>query len=234
MLAACGFPNKRCDQQVDPPLKPQLIWDLPTRVFHWLLVVCVLGAWLTAESERSRMQHLALGYSSGVLVAWRVIWGFVGGRYARFSDFVSSPAAAWTYLRAYLPAVRPGGQTQAHYLGHNPAGGWAVMGLLAAVALAVGTGWVGYQDGSAELWCVLHGLVGMGIILLVGLHVLAVFATGFMHGENLVRAMWTGRKPALPEQGGASSHGVIGLALCFATMWFGWAVYTDRFPGLST
>jgi cytochrome b len=234
MLAACGFPNKRGDLQVDAPITPQLIWDLPTRVFHWLLVVCVLGAWLTAESERSRMQHLALGYSAGVLVAWRVIWGFVGGRYARFTGFVRSPAAAWTYLRAYLPAVRRAGQTQTHYLGHNPAGGWAVMALLAAVALVVATGWVSYQDGSAELWCALHGLVGKGIILLVGLHVLAVLATGFMHRENLVRAMWTGRKRAQPEQGVVSSYRVIGLALCFATIWFGWAVYTDRFPGLST
>jgi len=223
---------------VDPPVTPQLIWDLPTRVFHWLLVVCVLGAWLTAESERSRMQHLALGYSAGALVAWRVVWGFVGGRYARFTDFVKSPTAAWVYLRAYLraylPSVRRSGKTQTHYLGHNPAGGWAVLGLLGVVALAVATGWVSYQDGSAELWCALHELVGKGIILLVGLHVLAVVATGFIHGENLVRAMWTGRKRALPEQGVASSHRVIGLVLCFATICFGWAIYTDRFPGLST
>ena len=102
------------------------------------------------------MQHLALGYSAGALVAWRVVWGFVGGRYARFTDFVRSPTAAWVYLRAYLPSVRRIGKAQAHYLGHNPAGGWAVLGLLAAVALAVATGWVSYQDGSAELWCALR------------------------------------------------------------------------------
>lgn len=216
------------------PVTPQLIWDLPTRIFHWLLVVCVLGAWLTAESERSRMQHLALGYSAGALVAWRVVWGFVGGRYARFTDFVRSPTTAWAYLCAYLPSARRSGKTQTHYLGHNPAGGWAVLGLLATVALAVATGWVSYQDGDAELWCALHELVGKGIILLVGLHVLAVVATGFIHGENLVRAMWTGRKRALPEQGVASSHRVIGLVLCLATIWFGWAIYTDRFPFLST
>ena len=60
------------------PATPQLIWDLPTRVFHWLLAVCVLGAWLTAESERTLMLHLALGYSAGVLVFWRLVWGFVG------------------------------------------------------------------------------------------------------------------------------------------------------------
>ena len=220
--------------QADTPDAPQLIWDMPTRVFHWLLAACVLGAWLTAESERSRMLHLALGYSAGVLVIWRVVWGFVGSRYARFSDFVKTPSAALAYLRGYLPAARRVGATQSHYVGHNPAGGWAVLALLAAVALAVATGWVSYQDGSPELWCDLHGLVGKGIIVLVGLHVLAVVATGFMHGENLVRAMWTGRKRALPGQGIAFSYGVIGLALCAATGWFGWVVYTARIPGLNT
>ena len=163
------------DIPVDTPTTPQLIWDLPTRVFHWLLAVCVLGAWLTAESERSRMLHLALGYSSGVLVAWRLVWGFVGSRYARFADFVTSPVAVLSYLHAYLPQAWRAGQTQTRtrYLGHNPAGGWAVVALLVVVALAVATGWVSYQDGSADLWGELHALVGNGIIVLVGLHVAA-------------------------------------------------------------
>ena len=104
-------PDEPVDTTVDTRTKPQLIWDLPTRVFHWLLAACVLGAWLTAESERSRMLHLALGYSAGVLVAWRVIWGFLGSRYARFSNFVKSPAAALAYLRGYLPEARAAGQS---------------------------------------------------------------------------------------------------------------------------
>ena len=224
------------DKPVDLPTTPQLIWDLPTRVFHWLLAVCVLGAWLTAESERSRMLHLALGYSSGVLVAWRLVWGFVGSRYARFADFVKSPAAVLSYLRAYLPQAWRAGQTQArtHYLGHNPAGGWAVVALLAVVALADATGWVGYQDGSLELWGELHELVGNGIMVLVGVHVAAVIATGLLHRENLVRAMVNGYKRARNGEGIPGAFTLLGLVLGFAIVAFTWQVYSGVFPSLTT
>ena len=222
------------DDTAGVPAAPQLIWDLPTRVFHWLLAACVIGAWLTAESERSRMLHLALGYSAGALVAWRVIWGFVGSRYARFAEFVRSPAAALSYLRGYLPAARAAGQTQAHYVGHNPAGGWAVLALLAVVALAVGTGWVTYQDDSAELWGGLHALAGNGIMVLVGLHVAAVIATGLLHRENLVRAMVNGYKRARSGDGIPGAFTLLGLVLGFATVAFTWQVYSGVFPSLTT
>jgi cytochrome b len=213
-----------------------MIWDLPTRVFHWLLAVCVLGAWLTAESERTLMLHLALGYSAGVLVAWRLVWGFVGSRYARFADFVTSPAAVLSYLRAYLPQAWLAGQTQArtHYLGHNPAGGWAVVALLVVVALADATGWVSYQDGSADLWGELHELVGNGIIVLVGLHVAAVIATGLLHRENLVRAMVNGYKRARIGEGIPGAFTLLGLVLGFAIVAFTWQVYSGVFPSLTT
>ncbi len=224
------------DKPVDIPTTPQLIWDLPTRVFHWLLAVCVLGAWLTAESERSRMLHLALGYSSAVLVAWRLVWGFVGSRYARFADFVTSPAAVLSYLRAYLPQAWLTGQNQArtHYLGHNPAGGWAILALLVVVALAGATGWASYQDGSADLWSELHELVGNGIIVLVGLHVAAVIATGLLHRENLVRAMVNGYKRARSGDGIPGAFTLLGLVLGFAMVAFTWQVYSGVFPSLTT
>jgi len=216
------------------PATPQLIWDLPTRVFHWLLAACVIGAWLTAETERSRMLHLALGYSAGVLVAWRVMWGFVGSRYARFAEFVRSPAAALSYLRGYLPAARAAGQTQTHYVGHNPAGAWAVLALLATVALVVATGWVTYQDDSAELWGALHELVGNGIMVLVGLHVAAVIATSVLHRENLVRAMVNGYKRARSGEGIPGAFTLLGLVLGFAVVAFTWQVYSGVFPSLTT
>ena len=222
------------DDTAGVPATPQLIWDLPTRVFHWLLAACVIGAWLTAESERSRMLHLALGYSAGALVAWRVIWGLVGSRYARFAEFVRSPAAALSYLRGYLPAARAAGQTQTHYVGHNPAGGWAVLALLAVVALAVGTGWVTYQDDSAELWGGLHALAGNGIMVLVGLHVAAVIATGLLHRENLVRAMVNGYKRARSGDGIPGAFTLLGLVLGFAMVAFTWQVYSGVFPSLTT
>jgi cytochrome b len=228
------------DKPLDTPATPQLIWDLPTRVFHWLLVACVLGAWVTAESERDRMLHLALGYSAGVLVAWRLIWGFVGSRYARFSNFVRSPAAALVYLRGYLPAARAAGQTQTqtqiqtHYLGHNPAGGWAVLALLVVVLLSVATGWVSYQDDSLELWSELHELVGNGIMVLVGVHVAAVIATSFLYRENLVRAMVNGYKRARSGEGIPGAFTLLGLVFGFAIVAFTWQVYSGVFPSLTT
>jgi len=226
------------DQPLDTPATPQLIWDLPTRVFHWLLVVCVLGAWFTAESERDRMLHLALGYSAGVLVAWRLVWGFVGSRYARFSNFVRSPAAALAYLRGYLPAARSAGQTptpiQTHYLGHNPAGGWAVLALLAVVALVVITGWVSYQDDSLELWGELHELAGNGIMVLVGVHIAAVTATSFLYRENLVHAMVNDYKRARSGDGIPGAFTLLGLVLGFAIVAFAWQVYSGVFPSLTT
>jgi cytochrome b len=222
------------DDAAGEAVTAQLIWDLPTRVFHWLLAACVLGAWLTAESERSRMLHLALGYSAGVLVAWRLVWGFVGSRYARFSSFVRSPAAALAYLRGYLPSARRAGQKQIHYLGHNPAGGWAVLALLAVVALAVATGYVSYQGDSADLWSGLHALVGNGIIVLVGLHVAAVVVTGVLHRENLVRAMVNGYKRARSGEGIPGAFTLLGLVLAAAVLAFTWQVYTGVFPALTT
>lgn len=222
------------DKPAAESVAPQLIWDLPTRVFHWLLVACVLGAWLSAESERSRMLHLALGYSAGLLVAWRLVWGFAGSRYARFSQFVRSPAAAIAYLRGYLPTDGSAARVQTHYLGHNPAGAWAVVVLLAAVALAVTTGYVSYQDGSLELWGGLHELVGNSIILVVGLHVAAVVATSVLHRENLVRAMVTGYKRARSGEGIPRAFTLLGLLLALAVLAFAWQVYHGGFPALTS
>jgi len=213
-------------------LAEQKIWDLPTRVFHWMLVLCFAGAWLTAESERTQLLHLTLGYCAGALVLWRVLWGVAGSRYALFSDFVRSPAAALRYLKAYLPGnslVAP-----RRYVGHNPAGGWAVLGLLALMAAAVASGWWSYQPGAPDMAGEMHEVMTQALLILIGLHVLAVVATGFKHRENLVRAMWTGRKRALPEQGIRSSQVLIGLLLFAAVTWLGWALYAGRLPGLTT
>ena len=94
------------DKETDTS-RAQLVWDVPTRVFHWLLVLCVAGAWASAESERTKLIHLSFGYCAGALVLWRLVWGVVGSRYARFTDFVKSPAAAWAYLAQ--PGWRLGG-----------------------------------------------------------------------------------------------------------------------------
>ena len=108
-----------------------LVWDLPLRMFHWLLVVSFAGAFLTAESERVRDMHVALGYTFVGLLAFRLVWGVVGSRYARFASFAFGPEAVLAYLGSLLTR-RPD-----HYVGHNPAGSWVIF---AIVVLGVVTG----------------------------------------------------------------------------------------------
>ena len=93
-----------------------LVWDLPTRLFHWLLAASFAGAFLTAESERYRDVHVLLGYTVLALLAFRLLWAFAGTRYARLSSFAFGPTAVMEYLKSLLRR-RP-----IHYTGHNPAG----------------------------------------------------------------------------------------------------------------
>ncbi|MEQ1897886.1 MAG: cytochrome b/b6 domain-containing protein [Vicinamibacterales bacterium] len=164
------------------------VWDLPVRLFHWLLAAAFAGAMLTAESERLRLTHLRLGYAIAGLVLFRIVWGFAGNRYARFSSFVTGPSAVWQYLRA-VPTARP-----EHHTGHNPAGAAVIVGLL-GLALATGlTGWLGYEDLAGEWVIEVHGLTAYAMLTLVVVHVVGVLLASLRHRENLVAAMITGWK----------------------------------------
>src|SRR5512134_298190 len=112
-----------------------LVWDAPIRVFHWLLAASFAGAFLTGDSERWRDIHVLLGYTVAGLIGFRLVWGLVGTRYARFRSFLFSPGELVRYLRS-LAARSP-----QHYLGHNPAGSVAIFLLL---ALGVATAATGY------------------------------------------------------------------------------------------
>ena len=213
------------------PPSAQLIWDVPTRVFHWLLVLCVAGAWATAESERTKLMHLSFGYCAGALVVWRLVWGLWGTRYARFAEFVKSPAVAWAYLRGYLPGAA--GAKPSATVGHNPAGGWAVLGLLALLGGAVASGWWAEQADALEVAGQLHEALANSLLLLVGLHVLAVVTTGLLHGESLVRAMLTGRKRARQDQAIDAAHPFLGALVALATVALWLAIYTGQLPALT-
>ncbi|WP_085316497.1 cytochrome b/b6 domain-containing protein [Derxia lacustris] len=164
------------------------VWDWPVRLLHWALVLTVSAAWISGGSTGPL--HEWLGYGAGGIVLARVGWGLVGGRYARFGQFVRGPGATWRYLRAVLAGRAP------RHLGHNPLGGWMVLALLgSAGALALSgalyvTDWLwGYE------WLYrLHAALGWALPALVALHVAGVVFTGRQHGENLVRAMVDGRK----------------------------------------
>lgn len=164
------------------------VWDPLVRVLHWSLVVAVALAWVTAEeSERA---HELIGYLVLAIVALRLVWGFLGSRHARFADFVRPPREVVAYARGMLEGTAP------RHLGHNPIGGWMILALFAALLATAGSGWLAQAVGGrlGHLFEELHEAAANGLLVLIGLHVLGVLAESWREGENLVRAMITGRK----------------------------------------
>ncbi|WP_175909041.1 MULTISPECIES: cytochrome b/b6 domain-containing protein [unclassified Burkholderia] len=171
-----------------------LVWDAPLRAFHWLTVVAFAGAWLTAESERWRLMHVAFGYTMLALVAFRVVWGVAGTRHARFSSFVRSPAAVFRYVLSLVKG-RP-----EHHVGHNPAGAVAIVAMLAMTVVTGITGWAAYT-GNGESFGDLHEGAANAMLALVAVHVAAVLVSSVVHRENLAGAMVTGYKSGAPIDG---------------------------------
>lgn len=184
-----------------------LVWDLPVRVFHWLLASAFVGAYLLAESERWRLLHVTLGYTVLALVTFRLVWGFAGTRYARFRAFAYGPGAVAGYLR------RLAHRQPAEYVGHNPAGSWAIYGML-ALALATGlTGWLHYNDIGGELFEEAHELVANTWLVLVLIHVAGVIASSLAHRENLPRSMISGRKDSATGEPAEGARAVVAVLL---------------------
>lgn len=170
---------------------PQVkVWDPLVRVFHWLLVGSVLLAWLTGDDFR--LPHEWLGYTMLALIGARLLWGLFGSRYARFSQFLRGPQAVIGYARQTLAGHAP------RYLGHNPLGGWMVMLLMLTLAAIGLSGWMMTLDAwFGEEWVEdVHETLANGLLVLVALHVAGAVVTGLKHGENLVGAMFSGRKRA--------------------------------------
>lgn len=197
--------------------RPTLVWDLPVRVFHWLLVLCVAGAWVSAESERWAGVHVTLGLTAAALVAFRLLWGVFGTRTARFTQFVRGPGAAWRYARSLF------GPKPEHHTGHNPAGALVILGLLALVAVTTATGLAGWIELGGLDHGDVHEVAATLLLALAGVHVAGVLVGSWRHRENLVRAMINGRKAAAPGQGLRRSAWPVGLALALAVVGFwGW------------
>ena len=166
------------------------VWDPLVRIFHWGLVTAFLVAWATGDELKQ--VHVLAGYCVIGLVAFRIVWGFVGAKHARFAGFVRGPRAVTGYLRdtAGLRAKR--------YLGHNPAGGAMIVALLVMLSVIAATGFMMTTDafwGVAWVQGVHEAAVSLTLGLVV-LHILGVVVASYEHGENLVRAMVTGRKRA--------------------------------------
>ena len=190
------------------------VWDWPVRVFHWTLAASVIGAYVTGESEDFERLHHTLGWVAAGLIAFRVVWGLVGTRYARFSEFIRGPAQVWAYIKSLRS-----GQPQ-HFVGHNPVGAVAVILLMALVALSVYTGWLALAEDAPEWLEEAHEIAANTLITVVLVHVIGVLWSSRTHGENLLKAMLTGRKTALIEAGIHRNWGVLGLAMLMAVAWF--------------
>jgi cytochrome b len=202
----------------DRPSASVRVWDIPTRIFHWSFAASFAGAWLTSESERLRDLHVMLGYTFAALLTFRVVWGFVGSRYARFSSFATSPAGVMRYLRSLL-SNKP-----EHHLGHNPAGAIAIFAMLVCGALIAVSGYATYQDFGGELFEELHEAIATGMLGLVVIHIAGVVVSSLLHRENLARAMITGRKEGNAGQGITRNHGLVGALLVAALLgaWWSW------------
>ncbi len=208
-------------------------WDLPLRLFHWSLLICVIGAFVSAKIGGNAMRwHFYLGYAILALLLFRIIWGFVGGHTARFSSFSPDPMAAWRTLRGAVGS----------YLGHNPAGALSVYALLCSLTFQAVSGLFSNDDIASEgPWMVKvskelsdqitswHKLNEKIIIALVLLHLLAILYHRFVKKHALISAMITGNKPAseAPEQAVAVQDDrwlrlrAAGLfALCAAVVWW--------------
>lgn len=171
-------------------VRTERIWDPAVRAFHWGLATSILVAWLTSDEWKSA--HIWMGYVAAALVAFRILWGFIGTSHARFQSFLKSPAA----IARYLAAMASGREQR--YLGHNPAGGAMIVALLTSVALLGLTGWMQTLDRFwGDEWLEeLHELLANGLLVLIAMHVAGVLLASWRHGENLVLGMISGRKRA--------------------------------------
>ena len=182
------------------------VWDLPLRLFHWSLVLCVIGAFVTIKVGGGWMiWHMRFGYAVLALLLFRLIWGFIGGRHARFSDFIVSPATLLGYLR------KRSGLTIS--LGHNPLGSLSVIAMIALFLTQAMLGLFSNNDiftegplahlvskDSSDMLTGWHKLGEQVLLAVVGLHLAAIAFYRFGRGQRLVRAMVTGNKAVTPAR----------------------------------
>ena len=208
--------------------RPVRVWDLPTRLFHWLLAITLVGSVVSAKIGGNAMVwHFRLGFLVLTLIAFRLLWGVLGGRWSRFASFIYAPATVLRYLRGQARA-------EEHLdVGHSPLGSFSVFALLGLLAIQVATGLVADDEianigplnrfvsnataSQATGW---HKEYGSWIVIaLVVLHVLAILYYLLKKRHNLIRPMWVGDKP-LPSTTPASADGlpqrVLALVLLLA------------------
>lgn len=180
------------------------IWDLPIRLFHWLLVICIIGSFITVKIGGNAMNwHALLGYCVLALIIFRICWGIIGSHHARFMNFIPSPRGLLNYLS---------GKSKVS-LGHNPLGALSVVGLLISVGVQAVTGLFANDDIFFEgpfakyvsnetvgLLTSIHHFNEKVLILLIVLHLCAIFYYQKFKGENLIQPMLLGDKEIDPSE----------------------------------
>lgn len=181
------------------------VWDVPTRLFHWGLVISVLYSWFSVKILEDMQQHFYAGYAVLTLLLFRIIWGFVGSHYSRFNAFLFSPSKIFTYLKTLFSSGKAQ-QERLIYPGHNPAGGLSALIMILVLTLQAALGMFSTDD---YFYGPLAGLVGsdqrawlsslhldnVNIIYgLLGLHLLAIIFYKWIKKEPLTKAMITGGK----------------------------------------
>jgi cytochrome b len=197
-------PHKKAQKESGSTISHLIrVWDLPTRLFHWLIVIFVTVSFTTGMVGGNWMPyHLKSGFIIFTLLLFRLIWGFWGGRYSRFNSFVRGPAAVMGYAKTLFRKDSP------KILGHNPMGGWSVMAMLAALVVQVGTGLFanddiatqgplyGWVSKATSDWLTGIHVFNKGVILfLIALHLSAVLFYLLIKHDNLIAPMVTGLRP---------------------------------------
>lgn len=176
------------------------VWDLPLRIFHWMLVIAFFIAYFTEDDLL--MVHVWAGYTVFGLLLFRLAWGFIGNHYARFSNFLCKPTDALRYLKDLIASKAK------RYIGHNPAGAVMIVLLLLSLLMTTVTGFAVYGAdqgagplagiGSAneKIWEEVHELSANFTLLLIVIHIIGVAIESYIHRESLAKAMWHGYKKA--------------------------------------
>ncbi len=197
-----------------------LVWDVPTRVFHWLLVISFVIAWLSYDDNRYLDTHTFSGYTFLGLLIFRLIWGLFGTHYSRFQQFSYSGSEVINYIKGLF------GKHMRHYVGHNPAGAWAIFALIGLGLVLTLSGL--FVLGGEELHGPLAGIISFdqstifreiheysayGLLLLVIIHFCGVMAESLLHRENLIGAMFRGTKSADTESINVHPHRLVAATM---------------------
>lgn len=193
-----------------------LVWDMPTRVCHWLVAACFVGACLTAAQDGWRTVHMTLGYTMCGLVLFRIVWGFAGTRHARFANFVGSPGAVASYLREMRHAWGR------RHVGHSPAGALLLVALLLLTLFTGASGWAIAGGSAAQRLAALHEGAAHAMLALAGLHLAGVAFGSWRSGENLLRSMIDGNKLGSSGEAIRSARHGVALLLVAAVVAFWW------------